>query len=113
MSVRDIYSSDWLKAEDLQGKTTKVVVADVGIEEIGDKKEQKIVLGFVGKEKKLVLNKTNARVIADVYGDDELEWIEKEIIMYPTVVEYQGKSTPCIRIRIDMPVVEEEDQPPF
>ncbi len=115
MSVKDLYKSkgDWLKAEDLQGKATKVKVADVAIEEIGDKKEQKIVLGFVGKEKRLVLNKTNANVIADAYGDEELEWIEKEIIMYPTVTEYQGKSTPCIRVRIEMPVVEEGEEQLF
>ncbi len=104
---------DWLKEADLQGKSIKVEIAGVGIEEIGDKKEEKIVLDFKGKEKKLVLNKTNANVIADSYGDNELKWIGEEIIMYPTVTEYQGKPTPCIRVRVDMPIVEGNEEIPF
>ncbi len=110
MSVKDIYhkESNLLNAEDLQKKAHKVVIADIAIEEIGEKKEKKLVVGLKGKAKRLVLNKTNAEVIADAYGDEEFSWIDKEIVMYPTVVEFQGKPTPCIRVRVDMPVVEEE-----
>ena len=78
-----MYSSkgDWLKAEDLKNKASKVVIAGISVEKFDN--GDKIVLDFKGKEKKLVLNKTNADVIADVYGDEELAWIDREIIMYP------------------------------
>ncbi len=102
---------DWLKAEDLSNNAVKVKIDKIGIEKFDT--GNKFVLSFVGKEKQLVLNKTNAKVIANSYGDDEGAWQGQEIIMYPTVTEYQGSTVPCIRVRIDQPVVDEGDEPPF
>lgn len=108
MSVKDLYASkgNWLKAEDLKGRAIKVVITDATIEKVGE--DDKIVLAFRGKEKTFVLNKTNAGVIADAYGDEEGGWVDREIIIYPTVTEYQGQSVPCLRVRIETDIADEE-----
>ncbi len=113
MSVKDLYQSkgDWLKADDLKKKAIRVIISDAKIEKVGE--DDRIVLSFKDKEKKLVLNKTNADVVADVYGDEELAWIDHEIIMYPTVCEYKGDSVACIRVRIDTEPVEGDELPDF
>ena len=95
-----------MKAEDLKKKAIKVIISDAKIEKVGA--DDRIVLSFKDKEKKLVLNKTNADVIADVYGDEELAWVDHEIILYPTVCEYQGQTVPCIRVRIETGIADEE-----
>ena len=114
MSVKEIYpnTENWIKAEDLNGKAVKVIIETVELEEIADS-GYKIVLGFEHKEKTLVLNKTNARCLAASFGDDEKIWIDKEIVMFPTTTEYAGKTVPCIRVRIDVPVADDEEEIPF
>ena len=111
MSVKDLYhgKGDTLKAEDLQGKAVKAIVSNTEIREFDN--GNKVLLSFTGKEKKLVLNKTNADVIADAYGDEEEAWVDREIIMYPTVTDFGGKTVPCIRVRIEAVVVDDSEVP--
>lgn len=117
MSVRETYSGKYLAEPDLQKKEARVVIKNVGKDEFDGNepgtKVKKIVLGFEGKEKELTLNKTNANIIADAYGDEELDWIGKEIIMYPSTTLFKGKIVPCIKVRVDMPAVEGEEETPF
>ncbi len=54
-------------------------------------------------QKRLVLNKTNARVIAALYGPVANEWIGKRITLYATTCQAFGKTTDCIRIRETVP----------
>jgi len=114
MSISELYksNSNWIKAEDLRGKQVKVVIDKVELEEIGTS-GYKVVLHFVGKEKALVLNATNAKCLASVLGDNEAEWIAKEIIMYPTTTEFGGKTVACIRVRVEAPEASDEESIPF
>jgi hypothetical protein len=61
---------------------------------------EKPIITFVGKDKGLVLNKTNATMIVDSYGDESDVWVGKEIELYPDKVNYQGQIVPCLRVRI-------------
>lgn len=99
-NVDEIYQSDskWLTANDLKGKEIKVTVDGSKVEEVGD--THKLCVYFKGKEKGLALNKTNARMIAETYGRDSEDWTGKEIVLYPTKTEFQGKLVDCIRVRI-------------
>ena len=54
---------------------------------------------FQGKEKGLVLNKTNANSISAVYGDDTEDWRGGEIVLFETMVDFQGKTMAAIRCR--------------
>src|SRR6185503_10037910 len=89
--------SEYLKAADLQGQNVRVVIDRVEMRDVGD--DHKPVLFFQGKEKGVVLNKTNANNIAIAYGDDTDEWHGKEVVLYEAMVDFQGRSVAAIRIR--------------
>jgi len=73
----------WLKAEDIQSHSVKVVIAKVTDETMDDFKTQqpvqKVCLKFDGKDKGLVLNKTNGDKLITQYGADDSGWIGKEV----------------------------------
>lgn len=98
MRVSDAFPSQYLKAADLQGRTVKVTIDRYTFEEVGD--DRKPILYFVGKEKGLVLNKTNANEIAFTYGDDMDDWGGKVIELFSMMVSYQGKNMPGLRVRV-------------
>lgn len=101
MKISSAFPSDYLKAADLQDQNVRVVMSHVEMKDIGD--DHKPVLHFQGKDKGLVLNKTNANNITHAYGDDTDGWAGKEIILYPTMVDFQGKSVEAIRVRSPQP----------
>ena len=57
------------------------------------------VLFFQGKERGLVLNKTNANNIVIAYGDEMDDWAGKKLILYEAMVDFQGRSVPAVRVR--------------
>ena len=97
MKMSEEFPSKFLKAADLGGREVKVIMANVEREKIGD--DTKPVLYFKGKEKGVVLNKTNAGTISDAYGDDTDEWTGRELILFEAQVDFQGKTVAAIRVR--------------
>lgn len=112
MRISEAFPSKYLKAADLQGRNITVVVDRVEMETIGD--DRRPIAYFRGKEKGLVLNKTNSNNIAAVYGDDTDDWQGGELIMYPTMVDYQGKSVEAIRVKVppQKPAARRQPDPP-
>lgn len=98
MKVSDAFPSNYIKSSDLQGRTFKLVIARYSMEKLGD--DNKLVLFFQGAEKGLVCNKTNATEIADSFSDDLDQWIGREIELYVARVDFQGKKTDGLRVRI-------------
>ena len=114
MNINELYSSgsDYLKAENLpRGIEVPVTIASYEIVELDGKK--KMALRFSGKEKGLVLNKTNAMTISHVYGPDSDDWIGKKIFIYSTKVDYAGQMVDAIRARVALAATNEEDIPGF
>lgn len=106
MKISEAFPSNFLKADDLNGKNVTVTIQDATLEEIGQghNKERKLILAFHGKEKKLVLNKTNAGTIAKLYGDDTEGWIGQKITICPREVEFQGEMVLAIRVSLQKPM---------
>ena len=77
MRIDMAFPSTYLKAADLQSRAISVLMDRVEMREVGD--ELKPVLYFIGKEKGLVLNKTNATTISGMYGYDTDSWHNKKI----------------------------------
>ncbi len=104
-SINDAFPSDFLKVEDLQGRNATVTIASAKIDEIGQgsNRERKIIIGLLGKTKKLVCNKTNAKVIAGLYGDQLEGWVGQRITLCPREVEYQGSMVMAIRVSLQAP----------
>lgn len=98
--------SDFLFAHDLGGKAHTVRIAKVEAGKVvGDKGKasKKPIVYFVGKKKKLALNKTNGKTISRLYGSDTSGWVGKEIEIYPTVTQFGGEEVDCIRIKSRVP----------
>lgn len=51
----------------------------------------------------LLLNKTNAKTIARLYGNNPAAWTGKMITLYPTTTEVGGNTEDCIRVRNEVP----------
>lgn len=97
MHIDEAFPSKYLRASDLQGRNVPVKMGRVEQEKIGD--DTKLILYFQGKEKGMVLNKTNANNIASIHGGETEDWYGREIVLVEAMVDYQGKSVPAIRIR--------------
>lgn len=97
MRVSDAFPSEFLKAADLRDRNVLVVMDRVEMKDIGG--DHKPILFFQGKDKGLVLNKTNANNIAMAHGDDTDDWSGKEVVLFPAMTDFQGKTVPCIRVR--------------
>ena len=86
MKVGAMFPSNYIRAADLQDRQITVTIDRVMMEDIGS--DHKPVVYFQGKEKGLVLNKTNTTAIAHGYGDDTDDWTGAEIIIYPSTTDF-------------------------
>jgi len=101
MKISEEFPSQYLKASDLGGREVRVTMGRVEREEIGT--DKKLVLYFKGKEKGVVLNKTNANTIGDAYGDDTDDWYDQPLILFSIRTEFQGKPVDGLRCRVPTP----------
>lgn len=96
-NINEAFPSNYLKAADLQGRQVTVTMDRAEYEKIGD--DRKLILFFKGKEKGMVLNKTNANNIGALYGPNTDDWNGEEIVLFEAMVDFQGKTVPAIRVR--------------
>ena len=100
MDINDAYpKGEYISAADLKPTgPLKISIAGFEIKNFGEDGD-KPVISFVGTDKKLVLNKTNGSVIADIHGSETNNWVGKQITLYPTKTDFGGKLVDCIRIQ--------------
>jgi hypothetical protein len=104
MNINTAFPSKYLKADELDGDTV-FTIAGVSVENVGtaQKAESKPVISFEETDKGLVLNKTNANTISSLYGPDTDDWSGKRVTLFATEVDFQGKQTLAIRVRMKKP----------
>ena len=103
MKLSEAFPSNYLKADDLQGRAVAVTISGVELKKFDN--GDKLVLSFRGKEKQLVANITNCHRIAEVLGNDETDdWIGQTIVLRTEKVEFQGKVVPAIRVDMNAEV---------
>ena len=103
-NINDAFPSNYLKVSDLKGSQPVVVIDRVEFEPVGRQREMKPILYFAGKEKGIVLNKTNANTVAHLAGTPETtEWTGVRIRLYSTHVEFQGETVEAIRVKAAPP----------
>ncbi len=98
MNINDQFPSKYLKASDLQGRSISVKIREVVSETIGQ--DQRTVMYFVGKQKGMVVNRTNGMTIAEIWGPETDAWIGGELEIFSMKVPYQGKLTDGLRVRV-------------
>lgn len=104
---RKLYDKDFLGAWDLTtdagARDVTVVIEAVQQGELQapgkPKKRRAPVVSFVRCRKKLVLNVTNGRTIAALYGTDTRWWVGKAITLYATKTTFGRAIVDCIRVR--------------
>jgi len=115
-----MFPTEFLAAEDLGGKDYDVTIESVQAESLRttDGAADKFTIRFKGARKRLVLNKTNAKLIAAATGQPEArKWPGKRITLYPTNCQAFGETVTCIRVRETAPrqaapEVTETSEPP-
>ena len=98
MNINAAFPSSYLKAADLQGRAVRVQIADCVIQPLDD--GDKPLLTFAGKDRGLILNKTNGGLLAAALGDETDHWRGKTVEIYPDRVMFQGRMVECIRVRV-------------
>jgi hypothetical protein len=100
MLISEAFPPKYLKAADLNGRELKVTINHVEMRDIFG--VQKLVISFRDNKQDFVCNKTNATVIADYAGNNTENWPGLEIILYPTMVPFQGKPVSAIRVKLPL-----------
>jgi hypothetical protein len=54
---------------------------------------------FQRAKRGLIVNRTNWRTVADLYGDESDNWTGKRISLAPAMVDAYGKQTKAVRVR--------------
>ena len=101
MDYRKLFKSKWFTAACFEdGEPITVTIKDVTIEVVENEsgKEERPCLHF-DKFQPLVLNRTNAKAIAKLHGDDADQWPGKEITLRESVTTYRGEEMPCVRVK--------------
>jgi len=57
----------------------------------------------------VVLNKTNAKIIASLHGNETDDWPGKKIILYATEVDFRGEIVDAIRVRKRIPAQQSDE----
>jgi hypothetical protein len=59
----------------------------------------KPVLHFQDMSQALVLNKTNFTTLSLMFGEDTNDWIGAKVALYPSRVDFKGRTMPTIKVR--------------
>jgi hypothetical protein len=116
MDARLLFPKEYLCAADLRGKDVTLTISRLVQENLRTDKgdEPRWILCFAEMEerhrrdkksinKRLVINKTNAKVVAKLHGNETDEWVGKKIAMFATTCQAFGETVDCIRIRPTAP----------
>lgn len=105
MNINLIYPSKYVKAADLGDKQVTVTIKSAVMEELGygAEKERKLVIYFEKATKGLILNRTNAMIIASMYSPETDNWIGNAIILYSMRVKAFGSWHDAVRVKEQVP----------
>lgn len=95
-------SAKIVKDEMLEGKPLTIVEVRERI--FGDNPEtqkKKLVLSFDETDYELALNATNTRILADAFGYETDEWLDKQIALNIVKTRFQGQLVDAIQIKAE------------
>jgi hypothetical protein len=98
-NANDFLGGNYLKKEDIDGAIT-ATVTDVWSEVVLNAGRKKLVVSFREFEKPLILNKTNIKRFARIFGSgDTTAWRGPVTVYVEAGVEYAGRVVGGIRVR--------------
>jgi hypothetical protein len=101
MDYRAMFDREYIGSWDLGNRDVTVTITRVEAKKLRNQKGENLkpVVWFDGKEKGFVCNKTNAKTIATLYGNDTEKWLGKRVTLYVTTTSIGGETMDCIRVR--------------
>ncbi len=97
-TIDQLFPSRWLKSSDIGSSPRTATISRIDFELIGRDQEKKAVLSFQNTTKRMILNRTNAQILANLYGKELKNWVGKRITLYCAEAQFRG--TPCLAVRI-------------
>lgn len=95
--ISEEFSGSFLSTSDVSPEGSIYTIASCDYEKVG-KDDEKLVLRFEDCDLGLPLNKTNATMLASMYGDDTDEWIAHTVNVYRSKTDFNGRRVACIRV---------------
>jgi hypothetical protein len=96
MNVNEMYRSDYMKADSLNGQAFCFTITDCSAEKAeGD---ERLVLAFFEVSSLMILDRTNTNMLAELYGPETSEWIGKVIKLAPSTTLFLGQVVKYVRI---------------
>lgn len=116
MKISEQFAGNYFKAADLP--QPRVLTIQAVTEETMPEGEAKPVMRFVDQQQQLVLNKTNAFICVDMFGDESTAWHGQLVELYASTTAFNGRMVPCIRVRAPQqaapaPPTQPAQQPPM
>lgn len=107
-TINDLFPSPYIAAADVENKPVVTIkqFTKKTMKNRDGEDEVKPVIYFNELEKGMVLNKTNADIIASLYGGVLEEWIGERIQLHAVMVEAFGKRALAIRVAEQKPVAD-------
>ena len=109
ISVSQTYPSPWISPDDIT-RPFNLIVKLVTVEDFrlpDGTKERKIVLAFTRTAKRLPLNKTQAKTLARLLGDDAEQWTGSTIVLAPALAPNRKPT-----IAVGVPQADQQVEPP-
>lgn len=97
------YAGQYLTSVEID-RPTNVKISSLETETVsswqkGKKPQERLIMRFEGHDRGLVVNKTNYKNLADVFGWDQDDWIGKEVVLESVEVEAFGRVVDSIVVR--------------
>ena len=101
-NVNQVYQSNYLRADQLKGQIRRLTIEGAAAEVLGtgDQARSKIILKLHTVGPRLVLNKTNANVLAGVFGPETANWVGRVIELRTERVMFSGQLVDSIRVGV-------------
>jgi len=101
---RKYFDYRFIAAEELDGKEVNLTITTIEWDEVYSREDKKNVkkgsIKFKETPKKLVLNKTNAKKLTEIFGSGQVEdWVGKRVCLYPTSERSFGQQIDVIRVK--------------
>lgn len=103
MDLSKRQSSGYLRNEDLNLPYQWVMVEDVAMgagfqEDTSKPARDQVLVKFKQYEQRLGLNRTNEGIMVKLLGPETDKWAGKVVLLYRTLVSFQGDMVPAVRI---------------
>ena len=104
VEISSLYGGNYLNAIALKSEKLVDKLLTIGKAEIVElgitNPKPKVVLSFKETEKGLPLNKTNAKILSEQFGDETDLWINKQIRLRITKRQFQGNIVDAIEVAV-------------